>query len=95
MLRDPAAPRRAPAGCSGTPPRRAEPQPGARGTRRAAQSPSRMLAAPAAARRLKPAASLLMPRHTLLNSPGPGARRYDVDAAFMQLELHGCGIHAL
>jgi hypothetical protein len=31
----------------------------------------------------------------ILSSPDPDARRYDVDAAFMQLELHGCGIHAL
>jgi drug/metabolite transporter (DMT)-like permease len=33
--------------------------------------------------------------HTALSSPGLGARRYDVDDAFMQLGLHGCGIHAL
>jgi predicted secreted protein len=39
--------------------------------------------------------SLAVPRHTSRSSHSRLARRYDVDAAFMQLELHGCGIHAV
>jgi hypothetical protein len=38
--------------------------------------------------------SLPKPRHTILSNPGRRARRYDVDASFMQPGVHGCGIHA-
>ena len=57
--------------------------------------PGRVLAAPATARRRGTGGSPAVPRHTILSSPGRPADEYDVDAAFMQLELRGRGIHAL
>jgi hypothetical protein len=38
--------------------------------------------------------SLPVLRHTIPINPSPSPRQYDVDASFMQLGLHGCGIHA-
>jgi hypothetical protein len=43
------------------------------------------LPAPAATRRHGTGGSRLVSRHRILSNPGRGARRYDVDASFMQL----------